>query len=212
MTIVAPHACSVARSLDWPCWRRSVYGFSNAQFTRPTRHDKTVLSASWPAVWIESRDRPAKSEQLADRSPSSRGVWWRSLGLVICSSQERVYILRGVQRHCVWAVGRLGVAACVACVTAAVDWQARRSCLVWCGGAIGRRTSAFCVGVRPAVALRRPTHSDADQTQDALSGCRADSVHIAKPDTTEYNSSVCVLSGVAVWIIFSLNCWAYCNL
>jgi len=42
--------------------------------------------------------------------------------------------LRGVQRRCVWAVGRLGVAACLACVAAAVDWQARQSCLVWCGG------------------------------------------------------------------------------
>jgi len=42
------------------------------------------------------------------------------------------YILRGVQRRCVWAVGRLGVAACVA--AAAVDRQARQSCLVWCGG------------------------------------------------------------------------------
>jgi len=28
-------------------------------------------------------------------------------------------------------------------------------------------TSAFCVGVRPAVALRRPTHPDTDQTQNA---------------------------------------------
>ena len=28
-------------------------------------------------------------------------------------------------------------------------------------------TSAFCVGVRPAVALRRPTHSDTDQAQNA---------------------------------------------
>jgi len=28
-------------------------------------------------------------------------------------------------------------------------------------------TNAFCVGVRPAVALRRPTHSDTDQTQNA---------------------------------------------
>jgi len=34
----------------------------------------------------------------------------------------------------VWAVGRLGVAACLACVAAAaVDRQARRSCRVWCG-------------------------------------------------------------------------------
>jgi len=34
-----------------------------------------------------------------------------------------------------------------------------------------RRTSAFCVGVRPAVALRRPTHSDPERT------CRAVSSH-----------------------------------
>ena len=50
----------------------------------------------------------------------------------ICSSAQRVYSLRGVQRRCVWAVGRLGVAACVA--AAAVDRQARQSCLVWCDG------------------------------------------------------------------------------
>ena len=39
-------------------------------------------------------------------------------------------------RRCVWAVGRLGVAACLACVAAAaaVDRQARQSCRVWCGG------------------------------------------------------------------------------
>ena len=55
-------------------------------------------------------------------------------GLVIRTSPRRVYILRGVQRCCVWAVRRLGVAACLACVTAAVDRQAPQSCLVWCGG------------------------------------------------------------------------------
>jgi len=38
---------------------------------------------------------------------------------------------RGVLRRCVRAVGRLGVAACLACVAAAaVDRQARQSCLV----------------------------------------------------------------------------------
>jgi len=44
--------------------------------------------------------------------------------------------LRGVPRRCVWAVGRLGVAAWLACVAAAaaVDRQARRSCRVWRGG------------------------------------------------------------------------------
>ena len=39
------------------------------------------------------------------------------------SSRQRVYILRGVQRRSVWAVGRLGVAACLVCVAAAVDRQ-----------------------------------------------------------------------------------------
>jgi len=79
--------------------------------------------------------------------------------------------LRGVQRRCVWVVGRLGVAACLACVAAAaVDRQARLSCPVWCGGVnceltVGQVRSG--VGVRPAVALRRPTHTDADQTQNA---------------------------------------------
>jgi len=37
------------------------------------------------------------------------------------------------------------------------------SCLV----RTDRPTSAFCVGVRPAVALRRPTYSDTNQTQNA---------------------------------------------
>ena len=42
---------------------------------------------------------------------------------------------RGIQRRCVWAVGRLGVAACLACVAAAaVDRHSRQSCRVWCGG------------------------------------------------------------------------------
>jgi len=35
------------------------------------------------------------------------------------SRPQRVYILRGVQRRCVWVVWRLGVAACLACVEAA---------------------------------------------------------------------------------------------
>ena len=42
--------------------------------------------------------------------------------------------IRGVQRRCVWAVGRLGVAACLASVAAAaVDRQARRLSLVASG-------------------------------------------------------------------------------
>ena len=69
--------------------------------------------------------------------------------------------MRGVQRRCVWAVGRLGVAACVT-AAAAVDRQARQSCLLMWRCELSRpdsQTSAFCVAVRPAVALRRPTHA-----------------------------------------------------
>jgi len=48
--------------------------------------------------------------------------------------------VRGVQRRCVWAVGRLGVAACLACVAAAaVDRQARR-----CELASTRRSVGLC--------------------------------------------------------------------
>ena len=45
-----------------------------------------------------------------------------------------VYIVRGVQRRCVWAVGWLGIADCLACVAVVVDRHARQSCRVWCGG------------------------------------------------------------------------------
>ena len=49
-----------------------------------------------------------------------------------------------------------------------------------------RRTSAFSVGVRPAVALRRPTHCDTDQARNAPVWRSADSVHTAiTPDTTK---------------------------
>jgi len=87
---------------------------------------------------------------------------------------------RGVQRRCVWAVGRLGVAACLACVAAAVDRQARRSCivLVWrCELTAGQVRSAPVV--RPAVALRCPTHSDAERT------CLAVGPTQFTPDTTK---------------------------
>ena len=54
----------------------SRYFYSYAQFTPPARPKKTVLSVSCQAVELslDSRDRPRQSEQLADRSPSSRGV------------------------------------------------------------------------------------------------------------------------------------------
>jgi len=70
---------------DWPQGCSSVHFCSSAVNTAlvlcsvsnshcQTRHDKTVLSVSCQAVRIESRDRLAKSEQSADRSPSSCGL------------------------------------------------------------------------------------------------------------------------------------------
>jgi len=90
-----------------------------------TRQDGPVCVVS--GAVNESRDRLAKSEQLADRLPSSRGVWRRSLGLVICNTNSSlgVYILRDVRRRCVWAVG-----------------AARRSCLPGLRRGGGRQVGA----------------------------------------------------------------------
>jgi len=73
----APHLRSVGGDDSKPRWS----GAGNTQFTLPARHDKTVLSVSCPAVWIESRDRLATSEQLVDKSPClgqpHSSWWWR---------------------------------------------------------------------------------------------------------------------------------------
>ena len=61
-------------------------------------------------------------------------------------------------------------------------------------------TSAFCVGLRPAVALRRPTHSDTDKTQNAPSHLSVNSHRHTRH--VNQNSRVCVVSGMAVWISF----------
>jgi len=68
----------------------------------------------------------------------------------------------------------------------AVDWQCGSLVLsgvvVW----IDHRTSVFCIGVRPAVALRRQTHSDTDQTQNApvWRSSRLNSHHHTRHDKT----------------------------
>ena len=66
-------------------------------------------------------------------------------------------------------------------------------------------TSVFCVGVRPAVALRRPTHSDTDQTQNASvwRPSRLNSHRHAMQ--MRKNSPLCVVSGVAVLISFNTD-------
>ena len=68
---------------------------------------------------------------------------------------------------------------------------------------IDRRTSAFCVGVRPAVAQRCPTHFDTDQKHnapDCLSG-RAESIYIATSDTTKQFCVCRVWRGGVNWTI-----------
>jgi len=84
---------------------------------------------------LDSRDRLAKSEQLADRSSSSRGV------------QPKKFRLRHMQQstaclHFGWRTTSLRVGggatrrSCLHGVVAAVavDRRARRSSLVWLGG------------------------------------------------------------------------------
>ena len=71
-----------------------------------------------------------------------------------------------------WAVGRLGVSAGLACVAAAaVDRQARQSCRVCCGsmnrvGPTARRvrSASECVRRSHRQCLLRPTHSDTERT------------------------------------------------
>jgi len=83
------------------------------------------------------------------------------------------------------------------------------SCLVWlCDLSLpDSPTSAFCVGVRPAVALPRPTHSDTDQRQNApvwRSG-RLNNLH----RHTRHNKTVLSVSCLA-WqceLALRLNAW-----
>jgi len=73
-------------------------------------YKSTHALAVWQSLNSQPIDRPRRvafSEQVQVYS--------------LCSSPQRVYILRGARRRCVWAVGRLGVAACVAAATAATS-------------------------------------------------------------------------------------------
>ena len=88
---------------------------------------------------------------------------------------------RGVQCRCVWAIGRLGVAACLA--AAAVDRQAWQSCCFWCGSVNSPLDK--CV-LRRSASGGRTVPPDTLRRTAYLSGCRADSIHIAAtPDTTK---------------------------
>ena len=82
---------------------------------------------------------------------------------------QRVYILRGVQRRCVWTVWRLGLAAWLACVAAA----------------------AVAHAMRPPDALRR--RPDTERTCLAVGPTQ-----ITPPHQTRQNSPVCVVSGVSL--------------
>jgi len=66
------------------------------------------------------------------------------------------------------------------------------SCLVW--------RCELTAGVRPEVALRRPTHFDADRTSRAVGPTQ-----FTPPHQTRQNSPVCVVSGVTVTISFKIT-------
>jgi len=75
---------------------------------------------------------------------------------------------RGVQCRCVWA--------------AAVDRQARQSCCFWCGSVNSPLDK--CV-LRRSASGGRTVPPDTLRRTAYLSGCRADSIHTATPDTTK---------------------------
>jgi len=102
---------------------------------------------------------------------------------------------RGVQRRCVWAARR-------SCLHGLRRGGGGRQagvtdllCIVWrCELTAGQVRSG--VGVRPAVALRRPIHFDTDRTQNApvwRSGRLSSHRHNTHDKTV---LSVCVVSGV----------------
>jgi len=79
--------------------------------------------------------------------------------------------------HIAWrttSVGRLGVAACLACVATVL------SCLVMTAGQV--RLAPECVRRSQCAARHIPTQT---RRRTHLSGCRADLVHTATPDTTK---------------------------
>ena len=112
---------------------------------------------------------------------------------------------RGVQRRCVWAVGGLGVAACLACVAAAavaVDRQAPQSYggVNWPPDKCVLRLTLSVTGGRtapPDTLRRRP---DTERTCLAVGPTQ-----FTPPNQTRQNSPVCVVSGMAVWIGQSLH-------
>ena len=85
------------------------------------------------------------------------------------SRPHRVDILRGVQRRCVWAVWRLGLAAWLACVAAA----------------------AVTACATAATARRTPTRT---RHRTHLSGGRADSIHTGR---TRHDKTVLSVSCLA---------------
>ena len=125
-----------------------------------------------PAFWLRARDKrfrlrlEARSFVLTSiwrppfRSPSVSGPeywsWYRPRSKVCSRSASLVLLILRL------TPARLSFTVMPNSHRPPV--KTRRSCLC----RIGRcELSAFCVGVRPAVALRHPTHSDTDRTQNA---------------------------------------------
>jgi len=100
--------------------------------------------------------------------------------------------------HIAWrttSVGRLGVAACLACVATVL------SCLVMTAGQV--RLAPECVRRSQCAARHIPTQA---RRRTHLSGCRADLVHTATPDTTKQSCLCRVWCDGVNWTIAKLTC------
>ena len=120
-------------------------------------------------------------------------VAWRlvkkNYGLVICNSPQRVYSLRGIQRRCAWAVGRLGVAA---------FWRASRR-----RRSTGSRDSLVVSGVLVWIGRLLWTCSDFQfSVGDSLELL---GIHFTPPKRTRHRQDSFVVTGVVVWISLSLQ-------
>ena len=150
-----------------------------------TRQDS--VSVSCQAVWIESR----QSDKVWTVSREIADIAW---SLLFSHMQQFTACLhlRGIYNVAAWPASRRRRST------------GRRDGLVMSGVAVwtDRRTSAFCVGVRPAVALRRPTHSDTDQTQNALVWL---SGRLSSHRHTRHDTTVQSLSCLAWWCELALS-------
>ena len=165
----------------------------------PSAQPKLVLDLATP----EGCKAELASKGVAAWAGPVAGPWGRGRGDGGDRNHSAVTTVHGVFTFCVAyevaACGRLGVAACVA--VAAVDRQARQSCLVWRELTAGQVRSAWqCVQRSHCAARHTPTQT---RHRTHLSGGLAESVHTATSDATRRSClcHVCVESCDVNWTI-----------